>query len=323
MEKHKVSIIVPVYNVEEYVGECIESIIGQTYINLEILINDDGSSDGSYGVCQHYAGMDGRIRLYHEERSGVSICRNRMLEKATGDYILFVDSDDILLPEHVERLVALLEEYDADASACGYRISRMGRVRIPENRKWKVLTFSGPEFADKITKLIGYRCFPWGRLYRRELLADFRFPEGRTFEDAVAIPQLVYKLKKIVYTNEPLYIYRYRSDSLCHESFSLRRADDELHSYNCIARLGFEKDSRELCRNGALSFVLVYMRSRIAMSMKGMDQKAFRREYSQYQRMYLHMLLTRRYRHSSLLDREQKPLERREGAGDPSDDASR
>ena len=73
MEKRKVSIIVPVYNVEKYVGECIESILGQTYSNLEILINDDGSSDGSYGVCQHYAGMDGRIRLYHEERSGVLV----------------------------------------------------------------------------------------------------------------------------------------------------------------------------------------------------------------------------------------------------------
>ena len=105
MKGGKVSVIVPVYNVEKYVGKCIESIINQTYTNLEILINNDGSTDNSYKICESYAAKDYRIRLLTQENSGVSVCRNNMLDVATGYYIIFVDSDDWIHPEHVERLV--------------------------------------------------------------------------------------------------------------------------------------------------------------------------------------------------------------------------
>ena len=98
---------------EKYVGECINSVINQTYTNLEILINNDGSTDNSYQICQSYAQIDPRIKLYSQENKGVSIARNAMLEKAIGEYVLFIDPDDFILPTHVERLLNLLNEYDA------------------------------------------------------------------------------------------------------------------------------------------------------------------------------------------------------------------
>ena len=120
MKNRKVSVIVPVYNVEEYVGKCIGSIINQTYTNLEILINNDGSTDSSYEICKSYAEKDNRIRLFSQENKGLSVARNAMIEKVTGDYILFVDSDDWIFPEHVERLVSLLEDNVEDCAACIY-----------------------------------------------------------------------------------------------------------------------------------------------------------------------------------------------------------
>lgn len=121
-----VTIIVPVYNVCAYVGECVESLLNQTYTNLEIILVDDGSTDGSGAVCDEYAKEDNRIRVIHQENQGPSAARNAGLDHASGEYVAFVDSDDLVMPVYVAKLYRLLRKYHADIAACAF-------VRQPEN----------------------------------------------------------------------------------------------------------------------------------------------------------------------------------------------
>ena len=121
MESRKVSIIVPVYNVEQYIGECLDSILKQTYDNLEVILVEDCSTDNTLSLCQRYAKTDARIKLLRNEKNaGVSFSRNRALEVATGDYIGMIDSDDWIEADYIERMVTALEETGADTCACGY-----------------------------------------------------------------------------------------------------------------------------------------------------------------------------------------------------------
>ena len=113
-----VSIIVPVYQVKEYVGECVESLRAQTYTNLEILLVDDGSTDGSGEICDEYVRSDNRIRVIHQKNRGLSAARNTGLDQAAGEYVAFVDSDDVVLPDFIETLYDLSGRYQADIAAC-------------------------------------------------------------------------------------------------------------------------------------------------------------------------------------------------------------
>lgn len=121
-----VSVIVPVFNVKPYLAECLDSIIHQTYTDLQIILIDDGSTDGSGAVCDAYAAKDARIRVVHQENRGLSAARNRGIELATGEYLNFVDSDDYLLPDCIETLLKLCIEHDADMSICTYLDLKMG-----------------------------------------------------------------------------------------------------------------------------------------------------------------------------------------------------
>ena len=208
MSKGKVSVIVPVYNVEKYVAKCIESILGQTYSDIEILIVDDGSTDGSYAICRRYADIDFRIKLFTQDNEGLSASRNKMLKEATGEYILFVDADDWILPYLVERLLELIDEYDADIASCSYVKTKTDSAILPHcHHDGEIIRYTGKEFADHMTRLFGCRSFAWGRLIRKSLADSLSFPEGRIFEDTYAMPKFALNsCKSVVYTKEPLYI---------------------------------------------------------------------------------------------------------------------
>ena len=300
MKNGKVSVIVPVYNVEEYVGKCIESIINQTYTNLEILINNDGSTDNSYEICKFYAEKDARIKLFTQKNNGVSACRNRMLDVATGDYILFVDSDDWLLPEHIERLVTLLEENNVDAVCCGYRKTTANNICIRKH-KWKQIIADGIWFAKKMTSYVEtYRCFPWGRLIRKELWDGIYFPVGRTYyEDMYTMPEVVLKAKSLIYTNEPLYVYRIRKTSSSHGKFELRKTDS-LDGCITITKLGIENNCNAVIGTSARFFIMEYIKFRIVMLLNGNNVygrkrggvlQRFRIKYSEYFYAYLCILV--------------------------------
>ena len=200
----KVSIIVTVYNTEKYVEECIISIINQTYKNTEIILIDGGSTDRTHEICQKYESKYKNIRLIYKENEGVSAARNRGIEEATGEYILFIDGDDWIENNTVEVLVELEEENQADIAFIikeGH-IDSTGEILIGEGKKMLLHIFEMSAIES------------WGKLFKRELFNDIRFPEGKLHEDLYIMPTIFLKCKKIVAYHKGLYHYRTREDGL-------------------------------------------------------------------------------------------------------------
>ena len=174
-----ISIIVPVYNTEPYLPQCLDSILAQTYTDLEILLIDDGSTDRCGEICNQYAARDPRIRVFHTENRGLSAARNLGLDQAKGDYIGFVDSDDWIEPDMYEVLLQKAEETKADIVECGVYLEYPGKT---EERKRKNQIMSGSKAIYEL--LNGYLsdCV-WDKIWNSKCFRQIRFPEGRVHED--------------------------------------------------------------------------------------------------------------------------------------------
>lgn len=183
-----ISVIVPVYNVEPYLRKCLDSILAQTYRDLEILIIDDGSTDGSGRICDEYGEKDNRIKVFHTENKGLSCARNFGLDNANGDWIGFVDSDDWIEPDMYEVLIKRAEETGADVVECGYIIEY-----VKKQKKCSVTQKIIPS-AESIDALINGKIQTrvWNKIYRGKLFAEIRFPNGRYFEDIATTHKLVH-----------------------------------------------------------------------------------------------------------------------------------
>ena len=201
-----VSIIVPVYNVEKYLPRCLDSLLDQTYEQIEIIAVNDGSSDGSGDVCQRYAGISGKIRYYSKGNEGISATRNFGIDRAQGTYLMFADSDDHIEPDMVERMVAVMEQEDADLVQCAYRMDyRFGTLRrhAPQSRRW--------DHVEALHALLRNRevnNFVWGKLYRRALIGDLRFSRAwKGFEDVCFTVQVFMRSACFVTMHERFYHY--------------------------------------------------------------------------------------------------------------------
>jgi glycosyltransferase involved in cell wall biosynthesis len=238
-----ISVIVPVYRVEKYIRLCVESILGQTYPDFELILVDDGSPDSCGAICDEYAAKDTRVRVIHKENGGLSDARNAGLDIARGEYITFVDSDDYIAPNMLELLLNKLERYGADISVCGYRMvfeDSSETDELPEEDKDFCMT--GPEALKPL--LEGAPHMPvasWGKLYRAELFADIRFPVGRLHEDTFTTYRLVYKCGKVVCSGLRLYFYLQRVDSIMGRPFNPKRLDALAAGREII---GFVKEKR-------------------------------------------------------------------------------
>lgn len=175
----KISVIVPIYNIEKFIPRCLDSILSQTYRNLEIILVDDGSTDGSGEIVDQYAKKDGRIKVIHQVNSGVSVARNRGLDHATGDYIGFVDGDDYIEPDMYEILMQIINEHHVDIAHCGYQMIYPSRVDYYYNSGEKI-KLSHDEGLFELLK--GTRVEPglWNKLYKTELFKEIRLPIGVT-----------------------------------------------------------------------------------------------------------------------------------------------
>jgi len=250
MLQPKISVIVPVYNVEKYVSKCIESIINQTYRNLEIIIVNDGSTDKSGDICDYYAKKDDRIVLIHQENQGLSMARNNAIDIASGDYVGFVDSDDWIASDMYHTLYGNATEYGADISMCNFYNVREDGVKSPysvESEGIKVL-----EGVYKVAHNIrlSFNCV-WNRLYRRYLFEDIRFPKGKTFEDIFVMHRLVDMANRVVLSSECKYYYLLRQAGITLSPFNLKQTDDieafiERHDYVSSRYPNLEKVSRRL-----------------------------------------------------------------------------
>lgn len=217
-----VSIIVPVYNVEKYLKRCMTSILEQTYSNLEILLIDDGSPDNSGNLCDEIQSTDERIKVYHKANGGLSSARNYGLERCTGEYIFFIDSDDWIEKNAIELLVSRAEETGADLVCGSYKEAREdGNVirNVTQERK----TFNPEEAMYAYLNGTAIHSIVWGKLYRNTMFSGIRFPEGCLHEDEFVTYQLIYAANQIETLPEVLYDYVIRENSITSKKFSKAR----------------------------------------------------------------------------------------------------
>lgn len=246
-----VSIVIPVYNVEQYLKRCLDSIINQTYQTLEIILINDGSTDNSGSICDAYQKKDSRIVVIHKENGGLSDARNRGIDIATGEYITFVDSDDFVSLDYVEVLVQLLEKCNADTAVCMFQKFEKENEINPKDTSKKELIFTG---YDAVKDLCYQKHIPnsaWAKLYKTSLFAGIRYPVGRLYEDLGTTYRLLLRSKKVIYNTSVKYYYFQRRDSIMHYSFSTKNMDRVLMSeqlFGDIKDISTELKKAAMCR---------------------------------------------------------------------------
>ena len=256
-----ISVIVPVYNVESYVAECIESIQNQTYMNLEIILVNDGSTDASGDICDKYAAYDERIQVIHKENAGVSAARNTGIESANGDYIGFVDSDDYIAPTMYEDMLKLMAEHDLDIIECT-AFRNNGDTNIEGCNDGSLEIFN----RDEALKMAMYDCFVavWSQLYKRRVISDVRFPVGRKFEDSAVSYLFIANTKRVGHINRCLYYYRLNPNSTTQTSFDAKSRWDfvlgyeERLQYAIDHQLPYVDDCNSLLMKAVLSCLTAY-----------------------------------------------------------------
>lgn len=222
------SVIVPVYNVKEYLDRCLTSICSQETAGMEILLVNDCSTDGSDALCERWKERDERIRLFnHPHNAGLSAARNTGLLYARGEYVTFVDSDDALAPNTYAPNLKLFEECDADVVEFPVRIHTNGKHEEVCNAKGSC------DFAEWL-RAGGFRhCYAWNKIFRRALWNDEHFEEGRFFEDMLTVPKVLANARRIVCSEEGRYDYLYRAGSISNDR-SQRALADLLHAKLCL-----------------------------------------------------------------------------------------
>lgn len=219
-----ISIIVPVYNTEQYLPKCIESIQKQTLSDLEIIIVDDGSTDGSLTVCQNFAFSDNRIRVFHKENGGQSSARNLALNYISAPYIGFVDSDDYIDAQMYEQLYKAIQEFDADIATCGVLdiYEKRTRIRTKKDTRYVLESVQACEMA--LNQRLDSTILP-NKLFKSELFDNLRFPEGKIMEDDFIFTRLILSGNRVAIITKPYYYYIHRPNSTTTASFRMRDLD--------------------------------------------------------------------------------------------------
>lgn len=222
-----ISIIVPIYGVEHYLQQCIDSIRRQTYRNLEIILVDDGSPDDCGKICDDNSIKDARIIVIHKENEGLSCARNSGLDTAKGKYVAFVDADDEIHPRYIEILAGMCEQYGCDIAQCDFLAVAEDSVKLPLNPQYSLGFYSGRQAVEELcrsSEAVKYSV-AWNKLYDRRLFEGIRYPEGKIHEDEFLTCQLLWRARKIVVTNQYLYYYLQRKDSIMGRPFHVKRLD--------------------------------------------------------------------------------------------------
>ena len=259
----KISIVVPIYNLEDYLDQCILSIIMQTYSNLEIILVNDGSTDNSGKICDKYKMQNNRVVVIHQENQGVSIARNKGLDAATGEYIGFVDADDWIDDNMYEILYNNLIKYDADISMCRYKYINIETILVPKdsfddiilNDKDILKYYLSRDHAENIVNEA-----IWNKLYRASLIKNIRFPDHQIYEDVIFTCKSLANAKRFVISSACPYNYKYRDNSITNQKISIKTFDvveENLTRYECIKSMYPEFEP--LCRNLLLNELLNFL----------------------------------------------------------------
>lgn len=224
-----ISVIVPVYKVEKYLCRCIDSIIAQTYANLQIILVDDGSPDESGAICDYYAAGDSRIKVIHKENGGLSDARNAGLEAACGSYIGFVDSDDYICPDMYEKLYNAVMACNADMAVCNFRyVDENGNDIEERNNALPVrneVIAGRTALARTLDDKGWYYVTAWNRLYSRRLIRDIYFPEGKLHEDEFIAHRVYSKAVRVACVADVCYMYVQRGGSIMQTGYGIHNLD--------------------------------------------------------------------------------------------------
>lgn len=224
MKTNTIGVIVPVYNVEPYLHRCIDSILAQTYKNIQIILVDDGSTDNSGKICDEYAAQDDRIVVLHQKNQGQSAARNAGLDYLFANtdcaYINFVDSDDWIHPQMLEVLLQVVLENQVDVSICGFIRTAGEKIEVPLELP-SVQVFSPEDFyAQKSINAV----VVWGKMYNQTCFASIRYPVGQTYgEDAFVTNRILFQYEKVAFIDAPLYAYFQNPDSITRSSWAPAR----------------------------------------------------------------------------------------------------
>lgn len=229
----KLSVIVPVYNVEKYLKRCINSILNQEYSYFELILVDDGSTDKSGNICDEYADKDKRIRVIHKENSGLSSARNIGIDVASGSYISFIDSDDYINPNMFKRLMDIANNNNTDIVSCNYiefEGDKCDSIIVKDKKEYQYNNIEALknyllDFNNENKKI---HTVVWNKIYKKELFNGIRFPMGKIFEDGYVTYKLLYISKKIFHIEDELYYYFRREGSISKSKFSIK----DVYSYD-------------------------------------------------------------------------------------------
>ncbi len=225
-EQHKVSIIIPIYNAEKTLVKCLESVVNQTYKNIEIILINDGSSDKSEAICKDYLEKDTRIIYIKQENKGIGFTRNKGISLSTSDYICFVDSDDWVEDNYVELLINNLVKYDADISIgeVNYVFTVEDYLKKPKQLNEKIELLKSEEALKLIFLDKELKSFPWMKIFKKSLFKNIKYPENIThFEDLATNYKIFSVANKIVRSNQKIYNYVYFQNSNSNSKEILRQ----------------------------------------------------------------------------------------------------
>ena len=217
-----VSIVVPIYNVDQYLDRCLKSIVNQTYKNLEIILIDDGSTDNSGNLCDMWQKNDERILVIHKENGGLSDARNAGMKRLTGEYVCFIDSDDWVDTHYVELLYKALFETDSDISECDYLVTE-GTI-ISDNTDYEICVKSRHEAMKLHIDNAMFKQVVWNKLYKRSMI-NINFLKGKYHEDVFWTYQIINNADKLCHISAKLYYYFQRDNSIQGSNYSIKRLD--------------------------------------------------------------------------------------------------
>ena len=236
MSEPLLSVIIPVYQVEKYIGQCLDSVLAQTYTNLDIILVDDGGTDSSVDICREYQKKDNRIRIISQENGGLSKARNVGVAHARAELITFIDSDDYIHPQMFATMIPYIEEHNLDIISC---------TSTRKNIVIKELIGTGKlECYDHRTAVsMGLRddnVSAWGKIYKKELLDKVQFPVGRVFEDLGTLYKIFNECNKVGWLDYQFYHYIKRENSITQRSFRVKPKYDSLYLNH--EKIGFAKE---------------------------------------------------------------------------------
>lgn len=216
-----VSVIIPAYNAEKYLGFCLDTVIAQTHKKLEIIVINDGSKDNIGKICDEYAEKDSRIRVIHQENKGLSSARNVALDIMTGKYIAFIDSDDFISKDYTEKLLNLCIEKGSQIAAC-YAFDVEQRAFKEPDKDYTIQTLTSQKLLSNIGVLNSYYDTVISKLFHCSLFSEIAFPVGLIHEDSYVVLNLIEKAKRISFTTEHLYYYYLSPNSIMRSDFPLK-----------------------------------------------------------------------------------------------------